>query len=308
MRPPSVRLAAVAGSCLVWAGAALSAGATGSAAPSPPSTGAHAAKEAVTRFDRTNFSNSTKIDNTWWPLAPGTRFTWEGRANRGGGRLRHRVVTTITDLTKVIDGIRTVVLWERDINAGHVVEAELAFFAQDDDGTVWGFGEYPEEYERGRLQGAPSTWIVGRAGAKAGIAMPADPRVGTPSYLQGFAPAVDFADRARVLRERGRICVPHDCFDRVLEFDEWNPSEPGAHERKFYAPGVGTVRVGAAGGKEQEALRLTNVERLDAATIARVRERARALDRRAYRVRPGVYGRTPRATRAAAPSAGSDAR
>jgi hypothetical protein len=245
------------------------------------------------------FSDPTKIDNTWFPLAPGTQFTLVGRSNRGGGRLPHRVVLTVTDLTKVIDGVRTVVLWDRDYNAGRLLEGELAFNAQDDEGNVWNFGEYPEEYEGGKVAGAPDTWIVGLAGAKRGIAMQAHPRVGTPSYLQGWAPAIDFSDRARVYRAGQRTCVPVDCFEDVLVTDEWNPTERGAHERKYYARGVGNIRVGAAGGKEREVLVLVKVRRLGPGAMATVRKEALKLDARAYRVRANLYRHTPPAERMA---------
>jgi hypothetical protein len=133
-------------------------------------------------YDRTKFSDSTTIDNKWFPLVPGTQFVFEGRSNRGQGRLPHRVIFTVTDLTKMIDGVRTRVMWDQDINAGKLLEAELAFFAQDDNGHVWAFGEYPEEYEDdGSFAGAPSTWIVGR-NAKAGLHMRAVPRPNTPAY------------------------------------------------------------------------------------------------------------------------------
>jgi len=102
-------------------------------------------------FDPRNFSDPLRIDNAWSPLEPGMRFVYEGRANRGQGRLPHRVVFTVTDLTKTIDGVRTVVLWDRDFNGGRLREGELAFHAQDDDGTIWNMGEYPEEYEGGRV-------------------------------------------------------------------------------------------------------------------------------------------------------------
>ena len=113
------------------------------------------------RFEDSNFSHPTRIDNRWLPLAPGTQFVLSGRSNRGGKRLPHQVVLTVTDLTKVIDGVRTVVLWDRDFNMGRLTEAELAFDAQDDDGNVWNLGEYPEEYVGGVFHGAPSTWISG---------------------------------------------------------------------------------------------------------------------------------------------------
>ena len=47
-------------------------------------------------------------------------------------------------------------------------EQELAFFAQDDQGNVWNFGEYPEEYDNGKFTGAPSTWIRNEGGAYGG--------------------------------------------------------------------------------------------------------------------------------------------
>ena len=113
-------------------------------------------------FDRANFSDSTTIDNKWSPLEPGMQFTFEGRSNRGLGRLPHRVVFTVTDLVKKIDGVDAVVMWDRDYNAGKLLEGELAFFAQDDDGNVWNMGEYPEEYDdEGKFKGAPDTWITG---------------------------------------------------------------------------------------------------------------------------------------------------
>jgi hypothetical protein len=128
--------------------------------------------------------------------------------------------------------------------------------------------------------------------------MLADPRVGTPSYLQGWAPDIEFADRARVLRRDVRSCVPVDCYRNVLLTDEWNPAEPGAHQRKYYARGVGNIRVGAAGDdKEGEVLVLVKVRHLSAGAMAWVRKEALKLDKRAYRVRPGLYGRTPPAER-----------
>ena len=79
------------------------------------------------------------------------------------------------------------VVWERDYTEDELVEAELAFFAQDNYGNVWHMGEYPEEYENGEFDKAPG-WLAGSKGASAGIAMRAEPRLKTPSYAQGYAP------------------------------------------------------------------------------------------------------------------------
>jgi hypothetical protein len=265
-----------------------------SAAPAVTSQPA-VVKQATDRdFDRRRFTHSTRIDNQWSPLRPGMQYVFEGRANRGKGRRPHRVVTTVTDLTKVIDGVRAVVIWERDINAGRLLEGELAFQAQDDDGNVWNMGEYPEEYDGRRVEGAPDTWIAGVAGARGGIMMRAAPRAGTSSYRQGFAPTIEFADRAKVVRLGLRDCVPVRCFSNILMTDETNPNEPtDGHQRKSYAPGIGPIRAEPVGGREREVLVLTRVVRLDAAALARVRHEALALDRRGYTVSKRVYGRTP---------------
>src|SRR5215203_7256389 len=106
-------------------------------------------------FDPTNFDNSTTVDNKWFPLEPGAHSVFEGSAIDNGERISRRVLTTVTDLTKEINGVNTVVVWERDYSEGEEVEAELAFFAQDNDGNVWHMGEYPEEYENGKFDKAP---------------------------------------------------------------------------------------------------------------------------------------------------------
>ena len=108
-------------------------------------------------FDRDDFPKTPTINNKWLPLVPGTQFVFQGQASQGGGVLPHEVIFTVTDLTKVVNGVRTLVLWDRDFSEGELLEAELTFHAQDVNGNVWNLGEYPEEYEGGVLTGAPST-------------------------------------------------------------------------------------------------------------------------------------------------------
>jgi hypothetical protein len=267
--------------------------------PTAPVSGATPAQDVTDEdFDVRDFAHPTRIDNRWLPLAPGAQFVYEGRSDRGHGRLPHRVVFTVTDLTKVIDGVRTVVLWDQDINGGRLLEAELAFHAQDDQGNVWNFGEYPEEHERGRVTGAPDTWISGLDHARAGILMRGDPRVGTPSYRQGWAPAIEFGDRARVYRTGARDCVPLGCFRNVLVTDETNPFETSdGHQRKYYAPGVGNTRAAPLGGSEKEVLVLVGARRLGPPGVAEARRAALRLDARAYRVSRDLYRHTPPAER-----------
>jgi hypothetical protein len=88
-------------------------------------------------LDPNNFSNSTQIDNKWMPMKPGTRYVYQGTAIEvDGTAVPHRVVINVTDMTKVIGTVRSVVTWDLDYSANQLVEAELAFFTQDNDGTV----------------------------------------------------------------------------------------------------------------------------------------------------------------------------
>ena len=81
-----------------------------------------------------------------FPLALGTQYTYQGKIVEGGETKPHSVTFTVTGLTKVVDGVPTVVAWDRDFLEGELQEQELALFAQDDQGDLWNFGEYPEEY------------------------------------------------------------------------------------------------------------------------------------------------------------------
>jgi hypothetical protein len=247
-----------------------------------------------TRFAAQKFPDRPRIDNRYLPALPGTRYVFEGTANTDEGIIQRRIVTTVTDMTKVVNGVRTVVIWDRDFNNGELAEEELAFWAQDQQGTVWLLGEYPEEYEDGEFVGAPSTWIAGQARARAGVIMLAQPRVGA-LYRQGLAPAVEFFDCAEVVRRGVRVCTPLDCYDRVLVVDESSPLEPDSGvQRKFHAPGVGVVRITAIGDPEAETLTLTRVTKLGREGLKAARKAVRRLERRAYRISE-VYQATKRA-------------
>jgi hypothetical protein len=230
------------------------------------------------------FTRPLDVDNQMFPLTAGTQFTYRGTIVEGGAAKPHSVVFTVTDLSKVVDHVRSVVAWDRDFLRGKLQEQELAFFAEDDRGNVWNFGEYPEEYQNGKFTGAPSTWIRGTAGAYGGIHMLARPTAGA-HYREGLVPSIGFDDVSRVARTNAATCVPAGCYRHVLLINETSPNDPASgHQLKYYAPRVGLVRVGARGGDSQEFLTLVAVRHLDDRAMAQVRAQVLAMDRRAYRV------------------------
>ena len=201
------------------------------------------------------------------------------------------MVWTVTDLVKKIDGVEAAVVWERDFVRDDLQEAELSFYAEDTSGTVWHLGEYTEQFEDGKELIGGQAWLVGHLeGAKAGIFMPADPKAGTPSYSEGFAPAPYYwTDRGQVDRLGESVTVGAGSYKNVLVIKEFNTEEPEAIQLKLYAPGVGNVAVQWTGDDEQkETLELTKIVHLRGAAMDAARREALELEARA-----NVYGSTP---------------
>lgn len=245
-------------------------------------------------YDPALFSNSAEVDHRWFPLRPGTRLFYRGSSLEDGERLHHTVDIIVTDLTKVIDGVRNVVVWERDYTEGELVEAELALFAQDVDGNIWHMGEYPEEYEDGEFVKAPA-WVHGFEGATAGITIAGEPRPGTPDYAQGYAPPpINWVDRGRVYKTDHKTCVPAACYRDIVVIEEFESGLPEAFQDKYYAPHVGVVRVGWRGAKDEskEVLRLVTVTNLTQAQLSDAREGSLKLEKRAYRISKDAYAKT----------------
>jgi hypothetical protein len=316
-QPSSSRLARRLLTTAAPCGAALLAGgllagcAGGPAAPAspsppsasrPPSARAPASPRPVgsaTQPTGGPFSTPLRVSNPLFPLAVGSQFTYEGTIIDSDGTHEHSVVFTVTDLVKHVDGTETVVALDQDYLEGALQEQELAFFAQDDAGNVWNFGEYPEEYDNGKLSGAPSTWIRGTDGAYGGMHVLGQPRVGM-QYREGLVPAIQFDDISKVTSISQHACVKSGCYHSIVVVDETSPNDPSSgHQIKYYAPGAGLVKVGANGGDSREFLQLTAVRHLSTAGLSKSRAEALAMDKRAYRVAAKVYRMTPPARQAA---------
>ncbi|WP_089729823.1 hypothetical protein [Candidatus Thiosymbion oneisti] len=242
-------------------------------------------------FASAKFSNPTKIANPWFPLEPGTRQVWEGTTVDEEGVVEpHRVVFVVTDLTKVIGGVETRVNWDRDYKDGELEEAEIVFFAQANDGTIWHLGQYPEEYEDGKINATPG-WLHGING-HAGIMMPADPKLGDPEFSQGWAPNVPWTDRAMVHKTGVKVETGYGTFEDVIVFAEHDREEPNARQYKYYARGVGNIKIGFSGDDTtQEQMELISVEKLSEEELAEVRKEARRIEANAVKFLPEIFGK-----------------
>jgi hypothetical protein len=179
---------------------------------------------------------TTTIDNEYFPMEPGTIFLYRG------GTERDRM--TVTSDTKKVMGVECVIVDDRAWQGDQLVEQTYDWFAQDKEGNVWYFGEDTKEYENGKVTSTTGSWEAGVDGAKPGIIMQADPKVGE-SYRQEYYEG-EAEDMAKVLSLNESLTVPYGSFDDVLVTKEWTPLEPSYHEHKYYARGVGQVYGGGS--------------------------------------------------------------
>ncbi len=200
---------------------------------------------------------STEIDNRYWPMVPGTRWSYR-ETDEEGEKLD--VVVTVTSVTKeVANGVTARVVRDTATQGNAVVEDTFDWYAQDSDGNVWYLGEDTAEFEDGEIATREGSFEAGRDGAMAGVIMPSDPAPGVAyrqEYYEGEA-----EDNGAILSLEEMADVPAGHYEDMLLTKDTITIEPDVLEYKLYAPGLGpvlTLGVSGGGGRE-ELLETTRV-------------------------------------------------
>ena len=296
-RPTLFLIAAVAllSACGGGGGGGSSTTNPGGPSGSQPGSSAQAAKSGPGRnvnadqFKPGDFGAPATGANQWLPLKPGTQWTREGSVNVGSRQLTHQVISTVTDVSKPVDGVRTVVVLDQDTNGGEIAEQSLDYEAEDKQGNVWYLGSYTESYQGGQFVNASDAWLAGTRGAKPGVLMPANPQQGH-SFNEDVVPGIE-APSAVVVQTGQSQCVPFKCFKDVLVVQEGS-------EHKFYAPGVGQILTEPQGaGGKQEIEKLVNATQLSPSGLARISAEVLKLDKHAQTTAPDVFGHAQAAKR-----------
>lgn len=201
------------------------------------------------------------VTNPWFPLAPGTRWTY--RETTEDGEVVDVVVTATSETRTIANGVVARVVRDTVSLDGEVIEDTLDWYAQDADGTVWYLGEDTAELEGGEITTREGSFEAGVDGAQAGVIMPAEPVVGMAyrqEYLEGEA-----EDHGEVVATGGSASVPAGSYEDVLQTDDTTPLEPDVLEHKHYAQGVGLVlTVDDGTGTREELLSVTTVSDAEA--------------------------------------------
>jgi hypothetical protein len=235
----------------------------GSSGSSSANSGGHAKGTPPTTQESTTQASSyspsidpsdftTTIDNKYFPLKPGTTFV----SRRKTKNTTERDVMSVTHSTKQIMGVKCVVVDDRVLAHAKLSEKTFDWYAQDNKGNVWYFGEDSKEYKKNGKVSTEASWEAGKDGAEPGVIMPANPKVGQ-TYRQEYSKGVA-EDTAEVLDLDGSVEVPYRSFDHAVVTREWSPLEPGVVAHKYYAAGAGDVKEVAVEGPP-ETLELVDV-------------------------------------------------
>ena len=228
-------------------------------------------------FDTANFSDPRNIDNPYWPLMPGTVFTYFSETDDG---CEWNVVDITKDTGTSIAGVDVVVVldleWldeseecavgdynpadydpsdplnEDNFPPGDLTEFTLDWYAQDDGGNIWYLGEDTLSFDWDECEGTTinfppfgegcpdGSFEAGVDDAEAGIVMLAEPSKGDRYQQEYYEDIAE--DWGKVLN----FVLVDDI--ECLKTKEWTPLEPGAIEHKYYCPGEGLVLIEATSG------------------------------------------------------------
>ena len=198
-------------------------------------------------LDPTHFT--TNIDNPYWPMQPGTRWTYR-EIDTDGTELQGVVVVT-TQTKTMANGIAARVVRDTLTRGGEIIEDTIDWYAQDSFGNVWYVGEDTAEFEGGAIASTAGSWQAGVDGALPGVIVPADPQPGLAYRQEYYAGQAE--DNGAVVSLDETADVPYGHFDTLMMTADTSGIEPNVVEHKFYAKGVGpilTIDVGTAGREE----------------------------------------------------------
>lgn len=184
---------------------------------------------------------SAAVDNPLFPLSSLRVMIYEG--NEGDPDTDETVdirsESRVLERTKRVSGVPVTVVDVREFEDGELVEHTSDYYSQGADGGVRYMGEAVDDIEEGKVVGHEGQWLAGKNGAKPGLFMPADPKVGD-SFEQERAPGIA-EDRSEVVAVGLEVTTPAGRFDRCIKTEDFAPLDK-LTEFKYYCAGVGLVR------------------------------------------------------------------
>lgn len=198
-------------------------------------------KAETEKPSKTEWASAFSVDKTklvstgktpYFILEPGYCLRYQGD--------KATLTVTVLRETKLVDGVETRIVEEREEKNGKPTEISRNYFAIDKTtNAVYYFGEDVDMYKEGKVVNHEGSWLSGVGGAKFGLMMPGTPKVGD-KFQQEVAPKVAM-DRCEIVGIGEEVTTPAGVFKNCLRVKDTSGIESGTTV-KLYAPGVGLVK------------------------------------------------------------------
>jgi hypothetical protein len=198
---------------------------------------------------------SPVIANPYVAFASMKRAVFEGEEldTETGEAVEIRVEVTVRDVHATVAGVEVTVVEVSDFEDGELVEKTEDYYAQHRSGSVYYIGEKVDDYDDGEIVSHGGQWRAGEDGARAGMFMPAAPKVGDVFETER-APGVA-EDRSKVVAAGTTVTVPAGTYKDCIETEDFDPIGKTS-QRKCYCRGVGLVQEIFGEGKSLQLVEL----------------------------------------------------
>jgi hypothetical protein len=270
----------------------LLAGCSGEAAPVKEQ------KPTSVKFDPANFVDPTTSTNPYHPTRPGIVWVRSGTTEVGSRKVPHTVISTMTDVIRMIDGVPCVAMLDQSTDSGQVSQIGFDYFALDKDGNLWIMGGYTEDYQGGQYTNVDSVSLGTASGGVPGILMPGVIKASTPRWFIGTSGPKEKPSVAEPVAVGLDQTVKFGRFHNVVAIREGNIGAID-NEIKYYAPGVGVIlNTPQLKSLHQDDFQLINMFTLSPKGLAEASQVVLNLEKHARKVAPKIYGSAPLAKRA----------
>ena len=201
------------------------------------------------------FSNPLVIDSPFFPFQPGGMKVYSGSDRGTKAEVLDLYLTGTRTFRWNGQDVQTRILREEAYEFGELVERSDNYFAQADDGTAYYWGEVVDNYEGGVIVDHGGSWLVGGPTLPSdppetgnapdpALFMLANPELGDVFKPEDLFPIVD--ETAEVVNVDVDVITLAGKFDDAIAVEESSRLTPST-ELKWYAPGVGVVKIRARG-------------------------------------------------------------
>jgi hypothetical protein len=185
--------------------------------------------------DRSRAHAAAAVTNKWFPLKPGTVFTYDTPGKT--------TVVKVLKSRKSVQGKSSTVVDTREIEGGNLTEHFVDYYWQGSDGVVY--------YMKHKSRRKGESWQAGKRGAKRGIVMRANPFVGQRFKVTSAGGAGSQAGGAG--QDRARVYAVSKNFVKIKYTSRYYPETV----KYVYKRNVGLYRIYDKG----EATKLQSVNK-----------------------------------------------